>query len=294
MRQWRRWESFRPYMYVAPAFVFFILFFFYPIGYMISLSFRDWTLLNLADNEWVGIGNYRRLFANETFQLVIQNTLVYSFFVVVIGLTLSFFLALWLNKRASVYGIVQGAIFTPHIISLVSVSMLWMWLMDPQYGFLNAVLAFFGMDGFPWLSQPETALPSLILVGIWKIVGYNTIVFIAGLQSIPNDIYEAAALDRSRPPKTLVKITIPMLSPTLFFLLIINTVYSFQVFDLVYIMTQGGPINRTNMLIFFVYQQGMDFYNGGLASAAALVLLGIVGFMTALHFLFLAKRVHYR
>lgn len=287
-------EKLRPYLYVTPALIFFILFFFYPIGFMIYLSFHDWTLLNLENIDWVGLLNYQDLVDSETFHIVIKNTLIYSFFVVLIGMSLSFLLALWLNQKAKIYGVVQGAIFSPHIISLVSISMLWMWLMDPQYGFLNAVIEFLGFDGFAWLSQPETALPSLILVGVWKIIGYNTLVFIAGLQSIPKDIYEAAALDRSHSVKTLVRITIPMLSPTLFFLLIINTVHSFQVFDLVYIMTQGGPIDSTNMLIFYIYQQGMDFYNGGIASAAALVLLGIVGVVTLLHFLFLAKRVHYR
>lgn len=288
------WSKLRPYAYVTPAVIFFTLFFFYPIGYMIYLSFHDWSLLNLDKIEWVGLDNFRFIFSDDTFLLVVKNTLEYTFFTVFFGLTISFLLALWLNRKAKIYSIVQASVFSPHIISLVSIAMLWMWLMDPQYGLLNAILETFGLDGYTWLSQPESALPSLILVGVWKVIGYNTLVFIAGLQSIPKNLYEAAALDRSNPLKTLFKITIPMLSPTLFFLLIINTISSFQVFDNVYIMTQGGPIDSTNMLIFYIYEQGMDFYNGGTASAASLVLLLILGFLTLMHFLFIARRVHYR
>ncbi|HZG13614.1 MAG TPA: sugar ABC transporter permease [Candidatus Bathyarchaeia archaeon] len=291
----RPWtESLRPYLYVTPALLFFALFFFYPIVYMIYLSFQDWTLLNLEEMEWVGLDNFRTLFSDPDFHLVLKNTLIYTVLTVFLGIALAFFLALWLNKKAKIYGLVQGAIFSPHIISLVSVSMLWMWLMDTQYGLLNAMLESVGLPPSTWLADPSTALYSLVLVSVWKVVGYNTLIFIAGLQSIPKDIYESAALDRSPAWRTLYKITIPMLSPTIFFLLVINTISSFQVFDTIYIMTQGGPVNSTNMLVFYIYEQGMDFYNGGIASAASVVLLGLAGVLTLFHFLFLAKRVHYR
>lgn len=284
----------RPYLFITPALLFFALFFFYPIVNMIYLSFQDWTLLNLEEMEWVGLENFRNLFADPDFYLVLKNTLVYTFLTVFLGIAIAFFLALWLNKQAKIYGIVQGAIFSPHIISLVSVSMLWMWLMDTQYGLLNAMLESIGLPTSTWLADPGTALYSLVLVSVWKVVGYNTLIFIAGLQSIPKEIYEAAALDRSPAWRTLYKITIPMLSPTLFFLLVINTISSFQVFDTIYIMTQGGPVNSTNMLVFYIYEQGMDFYNGGIASAASVVLLALAGVLTLFHFLFLSKRVHYR
>ncbi|WP_134684648.1 carbohydrate ABC transporter permease [Brevibacillus migulae] len=293
--QTRPWsETLRPYLYVAPALLFFALFFFYPIVYMIYLSFQDWTLLNLEEMEWVGLDNFSTLFSDPDFHLVLKNTLIYTFLTVFLGIAIAFFLALWLNRKAKIYGLVQGAIFSPHIISLVSVSMLWMWLMDPQYGLLNAMLESVGLPPSTWLADPGTALYSLVLVSVWKVVGYNTLIFIAGLQSIPQDIYESAALDRSPAWRTLYKITIPMLSPTIFFLLVINTISSFQVFDTIYIMTQGGPVNSTNMLVYYIYEQGMDFYNGGIASAASVVLLGLAGVLTLFHFLFLAKRVHYR
>jgi sn-glycerol 3-phosphate transport system permease protein len=287
-------ETIRPYLYIAPAMLFFALFFFFPIGYVIYLSFFDWSLLNLEEMEWVGLNNFTALFSDEDFRQVLGNTLVYTVSTVVLGIGLSFMLALWLNHKAKVYGIVQAAVFSPHIVSLVSIAMLWMWLMDPQYGLLNALLALAGLPGYTWLSDTKSAMISLILVSIWKGVGYNTLVFIAGMQSIPHDIYEAAQLDRSPWWRTLTRITVPMLSPTLFFLLVINTVSSFQVFDTIYIMTQGGPVNSTNMLVFYIYEQGMDFYNGGIASAASVILLALVGLLTLLHFRWMGKRVHYR
>lgn len=287
-------ERIRPYLYIAPALLFFAVFFFFPIVYVIYLSFHDWSLLNLEEIEWVGLDNFAALWEDADFRQVLANTLLYTLATVGLSIVIAFFLALWLNRRARVYGLVQAAVFSPHIVSLVSVAMLWMWLMDPQYGLLNALLEFVGLPAYTWLTDTKSALVSLIVVSLWKGVGYNTVVFIAGLQNIPRDIYEAAALDRSPWWRTLVSITVPMLSPTLFFLLVINTISSFQVFDTIYIMTQGGPVNSTNMLVFYIYEQGMDFYNGGIASAASVVLLGMVGLLTLLHFRLMGKRVHYR
>ncbi|USG68529.1 sugar ABC transporter permease [Brevibacillus ruminantium] len=287
-------HTLRPYLYITPALAFFGAFFFFPIAYVIYLSFFDWSLLNLEEIEWVGLANFGEVLRDSDFRQVLGNTIMYTFSTVLLGIGIAFFLALWLNRQAKIFGFIQAAVFSPHIISLVSVAMLWMWLMDPQYGLLNAILEFFGLPAYSWLADTNSALLSLILVSVWKVVGYNTIVFIAGLQSIPKDIYEAASLDRFPWWRTLTRITIPMLSPTIFFLLVINTISSFQVFDTIYIMTQGGPVNSTNMLVFYIYEQGIDFYNGGIASAASVILLGMIGVLTMLHFRLMEKRVHYR
>jgi sn-glycerol 3-phosphate transport system permease protein len=282
-----------PYFYTAPALVIFAMFFIYPIFYMIYLSFTSWDLVS-PKKTFVGLENYKELFHSPDFLQTLSNTVVYTVLTVGISLILSLFLALWLNRKGNRYRFLQGAIFSPHIISLVSISLLWMWMMDPQYGLLNWVLSLFGMPPSKWLADTSSAIYSLILVSVWKILGYNTLIFIAGLQSIPKEVYEAAALDQTSWWRKLTRITIPMLSPTLFFLLIINTVNSFQVFDTVQIMTQGGPANSTNMLVFFIYQNGFDFFKIGYASAAGVILLLLVGIVTIFHFLFLAKKVHYR
>lgn len=286
-------RRFTPYLYTTPAIVILSLFFIYPIFYMTYLSFTSWDLISPA-KTFVGFENYIELFRSHDFLQVLWNTILFTALTVSLSLFVSLLLALWLNRKGKRYSFLQGAIFSPHIISLVSVSLLWMWMMDPQYGLLNELLSIIGSPPLKWLANTKSALYSLVLVSIWKIVGYNTLVFIAGLQSIPKDIYEAASLDQTPWWRKLTRITIPMLSPTIFFLLIINTTHSFQVFDTVQIMTQGGPANSTNMLVFYIYQNGFDFFKIGYASAAGVVLLLLVGIVTVFHFKFLAKRVHYR
>lgn len=283
----------RPYLMVSPALIVFLLFFIYPIFYMIYLSFTSWNMINPV-KEFVGFENFQSLFTGDDFSQVLLNTLFYTVLTVILSLMISLLFALWLNRSGAFYGFVQAAIFSPYVISLVSVSLLWLWLMDPQYGLLNWVLNIFGLPSSKWLSSPDSSLISLVIVSVWKVIGYNTLVFIAGLQSIPKDLYEAASLDQANKWKTFSRITFPMLSPTLFFLLVINTISSFQVFDTVKIMTQGGPVNSTNMLVFYIYEYGFSFFKIGYASAAGVVLLVLIGIMTIFHFKLLARKVHYR
>jgi len=287
------WEKLRPYGMVAPAILVFSLFFIYPIFYMIYLSLFDWNFVS-PDKTFVGLQNFRDLLSDEDFRKVLTNTTVYTGMTVTLTTVLSLLLALWLNRAGAFHAFVQGAIFSPHIISLVSISLLWSWLMDPEYGLLNWVIGLFGFGPLQWLSHPGTSLASLVLVAVWKGLGYNTLVFIAGLQSIPAEIHEAAALDRSKPWTTLVRLIIPMLSPTIFFLVIINLLGSFQVFETIAIMTQGGPVNSTNTLVYYIYENGFRFFKIGYASAAGVILLLIVGLLTLLYFKLLSARVHYR
>ncbi|WP_308638285.1 carbohydrate ABC transporter permease [Paenibacillus silvisoli] len=287
------WEKLRPYGMVAPAIIIFSLFFIYPIFYMIYLSMFDWNFVS-PTKSFVGLQNFRDLLTDADFRKVLSNTTVYTVLTVTLTTVISLVLALWLNRKGLFYGFVQGAIFSPHIISLVSISLLWSWLMDPEYGLMNGVIGLFGFGKLAWLSHPSTSLISLVIVAVWKGVGYNTLVFIAGLQSIPADIYEAAALDRSKPWTTFSKLILPMLSPTIFFLVIINMLGSFQVFETIAIMTQGGPINSTNTLVYYIYENGFRFFKIGYASAAGVILLVIVGLLTLIYFRLLSKRVHYR
>ncbi|MDT0162801.1 MULTISPECIES: carbohydrate ABC transporter permease [Bacillus] len=283
----------RPYGMIAPSIAIFGLFFIYPILYMIYLSFHDWNFVSPV-KDFVGIGNFKALFAEREFIEVMQNTFTYTALTVSLTVAVSLLLALWLNRQGALYGFVQGAIFSPHIISLVSVSMLWMWLMDTDYGLLNWFLNLFGIANVPWLTDPGTSLFSLVIVAVWKGIGFNTLIFIAGLQSIPKDIYEAAELDESNKARTFFKLTLPMLSPTLFFLTIISLIASFQVFETIAIMTQGGPINSTNTFVFYIYEYGFRFFKIGYASAAGVLLLILVSLLTIVYFRLLSRRVHYR
>lgn len=287
------WHKLRPYGMVAPAIVIFTMFFLYPIFYMIYLSLFDWNFVS-PTKTFVGLANFRDLLTDSDFMKVLSNTTIYTLLTVTLTTILALLLALWLNRKSLFHGFVQGAIFSPHIISLVSISLLWSWLMDPEYGLLNWIIGLFGFGPLQWLSHPGTSLVSLVIVAVWKGLGYNTLVFIAGLQSIPGDIYEAAALDESKPWTTFAKLTLPMLSPTIFFLVIINLIGSFQVFETIAIMTQGGPVNSTNTLVYYIYENGFRFFKIGYASAAGVILLVIVGALTIVYFRLLARRVHYR
>ncbi|MET3548629.1 sn-glycerol 3-phosphate transport system permease protein [Paenibacillus favisporus] len=287
------WERLRPYSMVAPAIIVFAMFFIYPIFYMMYLSLFDWNFVS-PTKTFVGIQNFVDLLSEPDFRKVLSNTTLYTVLTVTLTTGLSLFMAIWLNRSGFFYGLVQGAIFSPHIISLVSISLLWSWLMDPEYGLLNWVIGLFGFGKLEWLSHPSTSLISLVIVAVWKGLGYNALVFIAGLQSIPQDIYEAASLDRSRPWTTFTRLILPMLSPTIFFLVIINLIGSFQVFETIAIMTQGGPVNSTNTLVYYIYEAGFRFFKIGYASAAGVILLFIVGILTIVYFRLLSSRVHYR
>lgn len=281
------------YLMILPALAGCFFFTVYPVCYVVYLSTFSWDLIS-PDKLFIGLQNYTRLLAHPDFLHVLFNSFTYMLVMVCVSISISLVLAVWLNKKLALYSFVQTAVFTPHIISLVSVAMLWMWIMDPEYGLLNYVLSWFGIPGLKWIDSPDTALLSLILVGIWKIIGYDILLLVAGLQSIPSYIYESARLDKASRATIFFRITIPLLSPTLFFVLIVNIASSFQVFDSVKIMTQGGPVNSTNLLVHWIYQTGFEFYRIGEAATGAVFLFIIVALATLANFRLLAQKVHYQ
>lgn len=287
------WKKLRPYLFVLPAILVFVFFYIYPILYMLFLSFHDWNFVS-PEKLFVGLDNFTKLFQDKIFIKVLKNTLVYTIGQVGLTAIFSLIIAVWLNKQSLVHRFVQSAIFSPHIISLVSVSMLWVWLLDSEYGFVNYVLSFFGVDNIRWLESPKWALFSLILVQVWKSLGYNVVIYLSGLQAIPKEIYEAAELDKGSKIGTFLKITLPMLSPTIFFVIIMNIIGSFKVFETIQVMTSGGPLNSTNTLVFYIYQQGFRYFNMGYASAGGVLLMIVLGIMTIIYFRLLNNRVHYR
>ncbi len=280
-------------LWIFPAVVGCLVFTIYPVCYVIYLSFLSWDLIS-PTKTFVGLNNYKKLLTSPEFHQVLFNSTTYTVISVAASISIAMILAVWLNKRSKIHDFVQTAIFTPHIISLVSVAMLWMWIMEPDYGFLNYILSLFHLPKLLWIDSPQTALLSVILVGVWKIIGYNVVILIAGLQSIPAYIYEAAKLDKANQVTTFFKITIPLLSPTLFFLLIVNVTSSFQVFDTVRVMTQGGPVNSTNVLVHWIYQTGFEFYRIGDAATGSVILFVIMALATFANFKLLARKVHYQ
>lgn len=284
--------KFLPYIMVTPATLLFVLFFIVPIFYMIYLSFFSWNML--SDMKFIGIDNFIELYKSTEFREVIINTFQYTITTVSFTIVISLLLALFLKKSTIINRFMQSVIFAPYVISLASIAFIWMWLMDSDYGLLNYILQLFGINTMDWLGDPDVALNSLSLVNVWKGVGFNTIIFISAMQNIPTYLYEAAKLDKAKSSTIFVKITLPMLSPTLFFLTLTGIIASFKVFETINIMTMGGPLNSTNTLVYFIYQYGFSFYKIGYASAAGVILMIFIGIMTIVYFKMLSKKVHYR
>lgn len=281
-----------PYLMIAPAIIILGIFVIYPIAYMIYLSFFEWDLMK--DKEFVGLKNFIELFKDKTFWQVCINSFKYVFLTVSLCIVISILLALYLKKDTRINRLLQSISFFPYIISLVSISFIWMWLMDSDYGLLNYFLQLIGLDGIGWLDDPKYALNSLVLIAVWKSIGYNTIIIISAIKAVPSYLYEAASLDKSSEITTFFKITLPMISPTLFFLILMNIIGSFKVFEPVNLITQGGPMNSTNTFVNMIYENGFRYYKIGYASAIGVVLMFILGICTLLYFKNLDKRVHYR
>lgn len=281
-----------PYAMVTPSTVILSVFVLYPIGYMIYLSFFKWNMI--GPKVFIGLDNFKNLFSDADFWVVLRTSFSYMFLMVALSITLALLLAFCLKENTRINKILQSVVFIPHIVSLVSIAYIWSWMMDSDYGLLNYLLGFLNIPHIRWLEDPNIALFSLILVSVWKGVGYNTIILISSMETIPRYLYEAASLDNAKPHTVFFKITLPMVSPTLFFLTLMNMISAFKVFETVKLMTKGGPVNSTNTLVYSIYEYGFQFYKIGYASAMGVVLMVIIGACTLIYFRGLSRRVHYR
>jgi len=279
------------YALILPSMAFFSAFYIYPVVYSFYLSFFTWDMLQ--PKRFIGLTNYRELLVAAEFQEVLGNTLAYSLGVVVLAMGIGLALALLLNNRTALSSLFQACIFTSYIVSWVAVSLLWMWMLDPQYGLVNYVAGFLGVPPVDWLGNHRLAIWSLVGVTVWKVIGYPMIIFLAGLQNISQDYYEAASLDGASAWQQFRYITWPLLAPTTVFLFITLTIATFQGFDIVNIMTQGGPVHATSIYVFYIYEQAFHYFRIGRASAAVIICFGLILALTyAQHRLF-RRNVHY-
>ncbi|MBD2868877.1 carbohydrate ABC transporter permease [Paenibacillus arenilitoris] len=292
MDKQRLGETLRPYLMIAPAMAGIFLFVLYPVVFLGYLSLYDYNLMNKAKSKFIGFDNFAEIFSREDFYKSLSNTVFYTAGVVILTLLLSLLLAVWLGKKSKFNVFVQAGIFTPHVVSIVSIALVWLWMMEPNLGFLNYVLKAFGLPTSEWLQSSKSALMSVILVSVWQGIGYYVLILVAALQSISPSIYEAAALDNASKLRTFWKITLPMISPQLFFILVIMTIGSFKVFDTVKVMTGGGPNNATNTLVYYIYENRTT--NIGYASATGVVLMAIIALLTFVYFRLLSRKVHYQ
>lgn len=288
-------DKLKPYILLLPAFIGIGMFTVYPVIKVIYWSLFKVNQLNPNKTKFVGIKNYQYLLTNKNFVKTLSNTGVYTLWTVVIIMVVAIILAVWLSKKQDkMTKFTQAAAFTPHIISMVSVAMVFAQMMNPNFGLFNAALEALGLPKMQWLQSSDTAMGSVIFVASWKSIGYYSLIIIGALQSISPSIYEAAALDNSGSIRTMRKITIPMISPQLFFTLIVMTIGSFKVFDTVRLLTDGGPNNATSTIVYYIYKTVFWDNNVGRACAASVILLFCVGVLTFVYFRLLSRKVHYQ
>jgi sn-glycerol 3-phosphate transport system permease protein len=287
----RLWGKLRPYVMIAPAMTGTILFVIYPICYLIYLSFYKFNLMNKAKSKFVGFDNYTQILEREDFYKSLWNTCIYTVGVVVLTILISLFIAVWLSRNSRFNSFIQAGIFTPHIISIVSIALVWLWMMEPSVGYLNYFLKLLHLPTSQWVQSSHTSLISVILVSVWHNIGYYTLIIVAAIRGISPEIFEASSIDGAGKMRVLFKITMPMISPQLFFILIIMTIGSFKVFDTVRIMTGGGPNKSTSTLVYYIYE--FRTTNIGFASASGVFLMLAIGLLTILYFKLLSNKVHY-
>ena len=275
-------------LFLLPALLILAVFLFVPIAASFIASMTNWNMYGV--NNWnkivfVGLENYAGLFGDPVFLAGLRNTLVFAFIGVPVSVALSLAMALALNARIlRARAFFRVAYFIPVITTMVAVAIIWRWLYNPEFGLFNLALGQLGISPHSWLSNRWLALPSLILMAVWKGFGYNTIIFVAALQSIPDSLYESIALDGADSRQEFWYITLPMLRNTAFFIIVMTTIGYLQFFAEPYIMTGGGPLNATMSVVLYMYQQGFKFYNLGYASAMAYILFGLIFTFATLQF----------
>ena len=260
-------------LFLAPALILLSIFLFYPIAYLLYLSFTTGSF-TVEGVQWIGWRNYLRLFTDADFWQVIGNTAYFAIATVIPSIIIPLGLAVLLNKSFALQGFLRAAYFIPSITSLVAVGLAFRWLFQTD-GPINNFLLQWGIEPISWLSSTVWAMPVLILLSSWKQLGFNLVVFLAGLQIIPQSRYEAAELDGANDWAKFWYITIPGLKPTLIFAVLTTAIFTLRSFEQVYMITGGGPLNSTNLLVYYIYEQAFSRFEFGYAAAAATVLLFI-------------------
>ena len=294
---WRKWgeETLVAYLFLLPSLVVFAAFVFFPLVFSIYTSFTRWNLP--YQPSFIGLENFRYIFTDTIGAPAFLGSIRNSFYYAVgvpLNITISLCIALLLNQRLRGVSIFRTAYFLPTITSTAAISVVWLWIYHPaDYGLFNSILLKLNLSPLRWLRDPHLAMPSLILMGIWHGMGYNIIIFLAGLQSIPTSLYEAAEIDGAGGWARFWKVTLPLLSPTTFYILVIGIINSLKTFTQMHVMTEGGPLGATTTITYYLYQQAFESFTMGRASAVACVLLAMLFIFTLIQFKVVGSRIHY-
>lgn len=262
------------YWMILPFYLVFLFIYMVPIFETLYNSFMDYDLF--SPRKFIGLNNYILLFKDNYFITAVKNTLVYVVFNLSLTMILGLLFAIMLNSKLIKTSYARVAFFLPHIASMVSVSIIWIWLFDANKGFINYFIGLFGVNSQNWLADPKLAMPAIILMSVWKWCGYNMLIYLSGLQSIPAMYNEAATVDGASKFQVFRHITLPLLSPTTFFLFITGMINSFNIFEQVNVMTNGGPLNATTTIVHQIYIRAFTQYRTGYASAQSVVLILII------------------
>lgn len=286
-------ENLEAYAFLLPAAAVLAVFHFFPIGYAFFVSLLRWNMIDPI-RPYVGLNNYVQLVSDEKFLAALSNTTYFAVVTVGIAIPLSLFFALLLNRKLMGMSWYRTAFFIPYVTPLAAGAMVWHWLYHPdQFGLVNHLLHQVGIPAQRWLLDPAQAMPAVIAVAIWGSLGRDIVIFLAGLQNISQDYYEAAQIDGASNWQLFRYITLPLLSPTTYFILIISMIGAFKVFALPLFLTGGGPLDRTLTIVYSIYQQGFHYFRMSYAAAQAYALFAIIFLITMLQRRMLAGRVHY-
>ncbi len=268
------------FLFLSPWLIIFAIFGAYPIIYSFITSLTDYSGLNPSMN-FVGLDNYIRAFQDEVFLKALTNTIIFVIGTIPFTLGIALFLAILLNNKIPLQNLFKSGFFLPSVISMVVISTMWIYIYSSS-GLVNTILKSIGVtvQDRSWLARPESALISIMIMDVWAAFGYYLLLFFAGLQNIPAQLYEAARIDGASKTQIAFKITIPMLKPTLFFVIALNTIRSFQIFSEIYTMTGGGPSNSTQTIVHYLYQTSFRKFQMGYGSAMAYILLAIILLIT--------------
>ena len=276
------------WFFLAPALALIGVFFFLPVAASLLLSVTDFDLYGIANpgnTRFVGLDNYARLLQTPDFWNALKNTLYFAFVGGPLTIAVSLGAALLLNSKLVRFkGFFRTIYFTPFVTTLVAVAIVWRYLYHTRYGFFNYALSILDIAPIDWLGDPHWAMPAIILMAVWKSFGYNMLIFIAGLQAVPEELYDAAAIDGAGPFRRFFSITLPMLAPTLVFVTVITMIGYFQLFAEPYVMTQGGPLRSTTSVVLLMYEEGFRWWRMGYAAAIAFVLFIVILLATLVQF----------
>jgi multiple sugar transport system permease protein/alpha-1,4-digalacturonate transport system permease protein len=267
-----------PYLFIAPNILLFFTFMIIPILFTFYISFHEWGLFGKPNFIW--IENYTRMFADKVFWTSLWNTVYYTAGTVPLSAALGLIGALLLNQKVPLRSIFRTIFFAPVVVSLVAAGLIWSWMFNPNYGLFNEILGIFGVQGVDWLSSSTWAMPSVILTTLWVRIGYCLVIYLAGLQAVPESLYEAADMDGANGWQKFWRITLPMLKPTTTFILVMEVIHGFMVFDLIFTMTNGGPGYSTTVIVQYIYQKAFTEGEMGYASAIGTFFFVIVMIMT--------------